>query len=458
MSSAKSFFVPFVLWYLRISARIQLRKIKPLVIGVGGSAGKTSLVAALHAAIAPTRRVRSGGGVNSETGIPLGILGIKMRSYGPADWFRVMLKAKWAVLTDWQKYDVYIAELGIDGPNEPKNMDYMLKIVTPTVGVLTNIALEHSEFFEAAIAAPPDTDPSARATAILDRIAAEEEKLLTRLSPNATAVVNIDDSRITTAQSRIHAKQVTVSTTRPDANFSVRSVNMTLESFYMEVVYGGRTHDLRLPRPLSRAYVSTLLLAVATAHAAGVGITDALRGITEEWQLPPGRLSIFKGVNGSTLIDSSYNATPLAMEDALAFLRDAGKGRRRVAVLGDMRELGKTGEAAHAALAPLIRETTDHAILIGPQMEQFCAPRLRELGASFETFPTFTAARDAIRAAVEISGASAVHTKPSVVLVKGSQNTLFLERAVQMLLADPADAAKLCRRGAMWDGLRASVQ
>jgi UDP-N-acetylmuramoyl-tripeptide--D-alanyl-D-alanine ligase len=143
------------------------------------------------------------------------------------------------------------------------------------------------------------------------------------------------------------------------------------------------------------------------------------------------------------------------MEDALAFLRDAGKGHRRIAVLGDMRELGSAGEEAHISLVPLIREATDHAILIGPQMAEFCALRLQELGASFESFPTLTAARDAIRNAAAPSSEKSV---TPVVLVKGSQNTLFLERAVQMLLADPTDAAKLCRRGAMWDGLRANTQ
>src|SRR5438132_13543692 len=99
----KKFLTRLLLWHFRTSARIQLWKIKPLVIGVGGSAGKTSLVAALHAAMAPTKRVRSGGGVNSETGIPFGILGIRVRGYGIGDWLRAAVLAKWRVLTDWKK-------------------------------------------------------------------------------------------------------------------------------------------------------------------------------------------------------------------------------------------------------------------------------------------------------------------------------------------------------------------
>jgi len=447
MPSTKSFFAPFLLWYLRVSARIQLRKINPLVIGVGGSAGKTSLVAALHAAIATTRIVRSGGGVNSETGIPLGILGIKMRSYGPGEWVAALCKAKWKVLTDWKKYGIYIAELGIDGPDEPKNMSYMLRIVTPAVGVLTNISLEHSEYFEKAL--PPGTPPDA----VMDRIAAEEEKLLEAVRASGTAVVNLDDARIAAlaAQpSRIRAKAITVSTTGTDADFSVRTTSVTLDGFYMQIAYRNKTYDLRLAKPLSRAYVSTLLLAVATAHAAGVGITDALRGITETWQLPPGRLTTFVGIRDTTVIDSSYNATPLAMRDALAFLGEVGEkaGRRRVAILGDMRELGKAGDQAHADLAPIIQNAADAVVLVGPQMQQHVAPLLTKLGRPFEAFATFADARETILQTVKAH---------DIVMVKGSQNTIFLERAVELLLANPADAAKLCRRGAMWDAKRSAT-
>lgn len=445
----RSFFARLFLWYIRVAARIQLSKIKPLVIGIGGSAGKTSLVAALHAALATTHTVRSGGGVNSESGIPLGILGIKMKSYGMGSWFKAAFAAKWKVLFDWNKYEVYVAELGIDGPDEPRNMAYMLKIVMPQIGVLTNIALEHSERFEHE--APGEEGPEHAALStevVLDRIAAEEERLLTDLPAGHTAIVNLDDPRIALTVRRLKADQVTVSTTNPAAVFFGRTVVSKLDSFYVEIIFRSKTYDMRLARPLSHAYASTLLLAVAAAHRAGVAITDAIRGINEGWQLPPGRLSVFPGVNHTTIIDSSYNATPVAVHDALGFLQEAGINRRRIAILGDMRELGRTGDAAHTELVPHIKAAADHVILIGQNMQTLVAPKLKELGVSVQDYPTFTDARAAILEAAQ---------PENVILIKGSQNTLFLERAVELLLADKADGAKLCRRGAMWDAERAKT-
>jgi UDP-N-acetylmuramoyl-tripeptide--D-alanyl-D-alanine ligase len=439
MKNARGFFANILLWYFRTAAKIQLGKAKPLVIGVGGSAGKTSLVSALRAAIGSHKRVRSGEGINSQTGLPLGVLGLRLRDYTFAGWARAAFQALGIMLADWRKYDIYLAEYGLEGPESPRNMEYLIGVLRPDVGILTNITWEHSENFEA---------PGLSREQVFERIAGQEELLLTTIPQSGTAVVNLDDPRIVAARPRIRAKQVTASTTNPEADFSVRTFTLYLDRFYMQIAYRGKPYDLRLPRPLSQAYVSTLLLAIAGAHTAGVGITETFQGITENWQLPAGRLNVLRGVQESVLIDSSYNATPVAMRDALAFLRDASDGRHRVAILGDMRELGKTGEQEHRDLAPLVRAAADHAILIGPQMKELVAPELQKLGMQFETFDTFTAAREAIQQAVQ---------PKSVVLIKGSQNTLFLERAVELLLADKNDVAKLCRRGPHWDAERAKT-
>ena len=71
---------------------------------------------AIVAAIGGTHRVRSGGGHNSETGVPLGMLGIRMEGYGALDWLRVLLRATGRVLADWKPCDAYVAEYGIDHP------------------------------------------------------------------------------------------------------------------------------------------------------------------------------------------------------------------------------------------------------------------------------------------------------------------------------------------------------
>ncbi len=206
----------FVLWYLRFFARLQIKKLKPLIIGVGGASGKTSLSNFLQIILKSKYSVKQGKGKNSETGIPLDILGIQMNNYTNSEWLKVMLLAPLKILIDWRKYAVYIAEMGIDSPLEPKNMSYLLKIVTPEIGVLTNISLEHSVYFEPLIEARDDV---VRKEEILNLTAQQEGLLLTAVPLNGTAVLNIDDSNIEKLKPEITARVLTVSRRDKTAEF-----------------------------------------------------------------------------------------------------------------------------------------------------------------------------------------------------------------------------------------------
>jgi len=157
-------------------------------------------------------------------------------------------------------------------------------------------------------------------------------------------------------------------------------------------------------------------------------------------------MSIFRGIKNSILIDSSYNNATLApIIDLLDFLKNLSEKKRKVAIIGDMRELGSMSEKLHKVVAKKIAETVDFAILIGPMMRDYVVPILKEKKANHVSFNTFSEAKDFILKNIKIN---------DVILVKSSQNTLFLERVVQMLLADSKDEARLCRRGSFWDKRR----
>ena len=157
-------------------------------------------------------------------------------------------------------------------------------------------------------------------------------------------------------------------------------------------------------------------------------------------------MSVFKGIKDTVLIDSSYNnATLTPILDLLEFVKDIGKQRRRIGIVGDMRELGTMSKSLHEEVARKILETLDVVILIGPLSQQYILPILKKNDFPVYSFLNFTSSKSTI---LEI-------TKPkNMILVKGSQNTLFLERAVEMLLENPKDREKLCRRGDYWDKIR----
>jgi UDP-N-acetylmuramyl pentapeptide synthase len=433
----------FVLWYLRFFAKLQLAKIKPLIIGVGGASGKTSLSNFIYIILADKFKVKQSKGKNSETGIPLDILGLQLKNYSHREWLKIMFLTFVKVLTDWGKYAIYIAEMGIDSPLEPKNMSYLLKIIKPDIGVLTNISLEHSAYFDVLI---EEEDEAKRQQQILKLTAEQEGLLLTSLNKEQTAILNVDDENIKQIQGKIKAKITTISQKDAKADFKIENIKNFVDKFVIHFKNEGKNYEIRIANPLPAHFAYSFLLAIAVAKAAGVNAADSIKSLENSFSLPPGRMSVFKGIKDTVLIDSSYNNATLGpMLDLLSFVSDVGRQRRRVGIIGDMRELGTMGKSVHEKVAEKILDTLDVAILIGPLTQQYILPILKKHDFPVYSFLNFTSAKSTILEQI----------KPKdMILVKGSQNTLFLERVIEMLLANPKDKDKLCRRGEYWDKIR----
>lgn len=435
-------FRKIIRFYLKIAAKIQLLKFgNPSIIGIGGSAGKTSLCRILEEILKEKYKVKASRGLNTEIGIPLSILNISPKDYSLKDWVRMVILVPIRLLTFWKKYDYCIVEMAIDRPDD---MERNLKVVRPKIGVLTNIQIEHSENFDTHIKKTPKN----RTEEILKLIQKEEELLLTSLPKKGIAILNIDDKRIKSLKEKIKANKITISQKEKNADLFLASKEIKKNSFSMNILYKNKKHFLFLKRPLSEAYIYTILLAIATAKACNIKIEDSIKTIQEKFTLPPGRLSIFEGIKNTTIIDSSYNAQPIAMKDALNFLSVLGKEKRKVAILGDMRELGKEAKKMHQEIAKDIIRNVDFAILIGPLMKKYVAPILEKSKKEFKSFFTFGEAKNFILKTIK---------NGDIILVKGSQNTLLLERAVEMLLRNKKDIKKLCRRKPSWEEKRKKI-
>lgn len=433
----------FLLWYLRFFARLQIKKINPLIIGVGGASGKTSLSNFLQIILRNKFKVKQGRGKNSETGIPLDILGLALNNYSYGEWLKIAFLAPLKVLLQWSKYDIYIAEMGIDSPLEPKNMSYLLKIIQPKIGVLTNISYEHSVYFDPLVEYQSLRE---REASILNLTAQQEGLLLTSLPKNGTAILNIDDENIRKLKDDIKADTISISKNNKNADFCIENLKNFVDEFLLQFRHQNKRYRLKIQNPLPEHFAYSFLLAIAVAKACGVGVEDSVHALENDFSLPAGRMSVFKGIKNSVIIDSSYNnATLTPMLDLLFFIKDIGKQRRRVGIIGDMRELGTMGKTMHEEVARKILETLDLAILIGPLSQQYIAPVLKKNDFPFYSFLNFTSAKSTILENI----------KPKdMILVKGSQNTLFLERAVELLLDNQEDKGKLCRRGEYWDKVR----
>lgn len=435
--------VLFVLWYLRLFAKIQIKKINPIIIGVGGASGKTSLSNFIHIIFSKKYKVRQGRGKNSETGIPLDILKLNIKDYTYSEWLRALILAPIRVLLDWEKFDVYIAEMGIDSPVEPKNMSYLLKIIKPQIGVLTNISFEHSIYFDPLV---EEKSFSQRQENILELTSRQESLLLKSIGQDGTAVLNIDDENIAKVKNEVSAHVLTVSGKNKNADFYIENIKNFVNEFILGFKFKNKNYTLKIENPLPEHFAYSFILSIAIASACHIEIQDAIKALEEGFFLPPGRMSVFNGIKNTVIIDSSYNnATLTPILDLLSFVKEIGKQRRRIGIIGDMRELGTMSKALHEEVARKILETLDIVILIGPLSAEYIAPVLKKNDFLYYSFQNFTLAKKTILELI----------KPKdMILIKGSQNTLFLERVVQMLLENPKDRDKLCRRGEHWEKIR----
>ena len=434
------------LFWLKFWARIVLRRSKPYIIGVTGSAGKSSAVAAMEPVIKlKFPRLKVARKANSESGIPADILGLHFgESASPLlDWLRICFLAPFRVFPLafglWPlalNFDAYLVEMGVDEPTPPKNMGYLLTIFQPDMGVILNVLPVHAEQFERA----------AKGRTLINYIAAEKGKLITENPNLRLAILNADQSEINSLKPSSAAINILTFGKNPKADITVLSIKPSLRQTEVILQYKKQEYFIKLNQlALPDFYGYTFAAAFAVGVALGLKPNDIAKAISTGFILPPGRGQIFTGIKNITIIDSSYNASRETMVGSLKLLRTIAGKRRKTAVLGDMRELGSQAEKEHMSVAKTILETADQAVLGGTLMGKFVLPYLEKHSFQTQWFPTAGHAARFLTA--NLGGGE-------VILVKGSQNTIFLEIVVEALLSNKEDVKNLCRRGKFWDKQR----
>ena len=240
-------------------------------------------------------------------------------------------------------HDVLVAELGANHPGE---IDYLAGLVSPTVGVITNANACHLEGFGS-----------------IGGVATAKGELLDHLPRAGTAVLNADDDYFADWRARSHAETVHSFGLSAQADCTVRGpINSTpAGSSFSIVLPGGETCDVELPLK-GRHNVVNALAAAAAATAVGATAADVVAGLASAHAVR-GRINIREGLNGAVLIDDSYNANPASVRAALDYLQDYDG--TRIAVLGDMGELGDDAHPLHAQIGSYARERCDALFCIG---------------------------------------------------------------------------------------------
>ncbi len=362
-------------------ARFWRRKLDLRVIGITGSVGKSTTKEMIAEVLSTRyRTLKSPGNLNNEIGLPLTVL--KLSS----------------------GYECAVFEMGFYVPGE---IAFLCDIALPQIGVVTNVGTVHAE----------------RAGS-QEAIARGKSELVQSLphAPNGVAILNFDDPWVRKMEEKTKAR-VFFYGLSPEANlWADNVVGLGLEGIRFRLHYRGETLHVKIPL-IGRHSVHTALRAVAVGLSEGMNWQEILEGLSQgHTQL---RLAAVRSQNGALLLDDTYNASPESMLAALNLLDELDG--RKVAVLGDMLELGPYERGGHEMVGLRAAQIVSVLLTLGERAHMI-AEAARRAGMkknSIVEFDEFDPLMDWLKANL---------TSNDAVLIKGSHG-LRMDRITAMLEA-----------------------
>ena len=375
---------------LKKLARAVLRKQRPKIVTITGSVGKTSAKEAVYIALKNKFKVRRNiKNYNNEIGVPLTIFGCQSPAKNIFLWKWVILKAVFLSLVKLKRYpQVLVLEIAADKPGDLK---YLMEIFPSDLlkaAVLTAVSPAHLEFF-----------------GVMQNILKEKTTPFAYLPKNGTAVINKESCDL---------EGVLAETGR--LPFSI---------FYGLEQAGEMTKRFVFPH---QAYA--ISAAVAVAGLFGINEQEARQILARGYRILAGRGRKIRGINNTTIIDDTYNSSPLSAKMALEALKNfpCKEEGRHIAVLGDMLELGKDSPVFHRQVGERARELNiDYLITYGKEAKNMGSER---------HFSEQQKLIDFLKGFIELN---------DVILIKGSQATR-MEKTIKALMAEPERAKELLVR------------
>ncbi len=430
---------------LAFFAKAVMHRYRPHIVMVSGSVGKTSTKDAVAAVLETRFSVRkSEKSFNSDFGVPFTILGVGNPWHNPLAWLSVVKNALALLLLPNHYPNMLVLEVGADKPGD---LSRILRIAAPHAVVITRL---------------PEIPAHVEAYTSPEKVREEEFSPAYALPAAAPLVIPADDPYARENAMRISARTFSYGVADTAAarifNCDFYETGGTVAGMKADIIVRGERGNLIVKGSVGTTQLLPAAAAIALADAFNISLTKALQAL-ENYEPPPGRGRLFQGKNGSIIIDDSYNASPAAVEEALVTLKtfpravrpsaaEALKGRR-IAVLGDMLELGRYSTTEHKRIGALAESSADMVVAVGIRARAF-APAFSGANASREYSRDNVLLFDNSRAAA--LALPSIVREGDVVLLKGSQS-IRTERIVEALLANPSDASLLVRQEREWKRL-----
>lgn len=396
------------------------------LIVVAGSVGKTSTKRAIATLLSQRYRVRmQDNNYNTELSAPCGILGIAypIKVHSIFAWHKVFRAARKRVKSPTD-VDVIVQELGADKPGD---MAIFSRYLLPDIAFVTAVTPEHMEYFGS-----------------IEAVAQEE---LSVVNFSKTGLINRDDIEGRFATFITNPQFNTYGTTGA-AEYRFEQQDFTVEHGYSGTII---SPEIAQPFPVNISVVGEhslrpIMGGIAVSIKLGLTPPEIVQGLVQIRPVP-GRMNVLKGIGGTIIIDDTYNSSPAAAIAALQTLYSFDQAPQRIAILGDMNELGASSQMEHEKLGNACDpDLLAWVITVGPESERYLAPAARRRGCQVKP------CRDAIEAG---QFARSVSEEGAVILAKGSQNGVFLEEAVK-ILCNMTEDVELVRQSTEWQAKKAA--
>jgi len=349
------------------------------VIGITGSNGKTTTKEMSAAILGRSSAcLKTEGNFNNLIGLPLSVLKLS------------------------PEHRTAIFEMGMSEPGEIRRL---AEIAAPTIGVITNVGPCHLEQLGS-----------------LDAVAAAKGELFEGLGVDDCAVVNADDERVLKLGAAIAAQVITYGLSRGDIH--AENIHIGEQGTYdFELCIESEYVPVRLGLP-GVHFVSNALAAAAAAHAAGSCLDDIAAGLCACGGIA-GRMQELE-LQGLSIINDAYNANPVSMHAALTTLSSASRGRRTIAVLGDMLELGEAAAEYHRDIGTCVATLNIGLVFVLGTYANMVCEAACSAGMPQDRIRAFDSLPELATALAAAAGAG------DVVLLKGSRK-LQLEKLLELL-------------------------
>lgn len=427
----KDFLKNCVVTILTLEAQILLKRKRPKIVAITGSVGKTSTKDAVYAVLKNHVHTRkSDKSFNSDIGVALTVLGLRNAWNNPLSWFKNIIDGALHAFFSSGYPDVLVLEMGVDRPGDMKRLTSWIK---PDVVVMTRLpdVPVHVEYF---------TSP--------DQVAEEKMELAYALKSEGVFIYNNDDEKIRGFLDDVRQQSFGFSRYSP-SHFTAShdlilydgatplGTEFTLEHVGEEKVKVQAIGSIGAQ--LSYSYAA----AIAVGTVFEMNLQECVAALKDH--VPPaGRMRIIEGQSQTTIIDDTYNSSPVACEHAILTLAELTVKGRKIAILGDMLELGQFSVREHERIGELLASKIDILITLGVRARKIAEGAL-EYGLSEKNIFQY----DEID--VLIHECKGLIKKDDVILVKASQG-IRAEKIVAALMAHPNKAGELLvRQDRVWD-------